>query len=190
MKKQWHTQSLHFLCDSQTFRQLIGAEGARLLRETLDRWDPGGVAEEAHRQPRGKRAPVAEINRYSLHPKATMFTKTAFFLEHSECRPQSGLERRALYSCGNRGKVETPQGKPEEARLPPRRKESACSGKKRSNLYKDAHLACSNNIWMSKIKNKQLIHSNLFSNNFTSSMDVFPFFWYIELFRRNEEKDT
>ncbi|MBW3113678.1 hypothetical protein KYJ26_17620, partial [Bacillus sp. MCCB 382] len=34
--------------------------------------------EEAHRQPRGKRAPVAEINRHSLHPKATIFTKTAF----------------------------------------------------------------------------------------------------------------
>ncbi len=35
--KQWHTQSPHFFCDSPTFRQLIGAEGARLLRETLDR---------------------------------------------------------------------------------------------------------------------------------------------------------
>jgi hypothetical protein len=36
-------------------------------------------AEEAHRQPRGKRATGAEINRHSLHPKATMFTKTALF---------------------------------------------------------------------------------------------------------------
>ncbi|MBN8194508.1 hypothetical protein JI667_20455, partial [Bacillus sp. NTK074B] len=27
----------------------------------------------------GKRAPVAEINRHSLHPKATMFTKTAIY---------------------------------------------------------------------------------------------------------------
>ncbi|WP_226677558.1 hypothetical protein [Rossellomorea aquimaris] len=99
---------------------MIGAEGARLLRETLDSTKSGGGSfspdkhkmnglrrrsfafldhlaydleglaavagqvrprrakpEEAHRQPRGKRAPVAEINSHSLHPKATMFTKTA-----------------------------------------------------------------------------------------------------------------
>ena len=42
MKEQWHTQSPLFLCDSQTFRQLILAAGARLLRETLDSTKSGG----------------------------------------------------------------------------------------------------------------------------------------------------
>ncbi len=42
MKKQWHTQSPHFICDSQTFPQLFLAAGARLLRETLGSTKSGG----------------------------------------------------------------------------------------------------------------------------------------------------
>jgi len=37
-------------------KKLVETEGARLLWELRDRWDPAGAAEEAHRPPHGKRA--------------------------------------------------------------------------------------------------------------------------------------
>jgi hypothetical protein len=59
--------------------KLIGAEGARLLRDIEVTGDPAGAlsAEEAPGPPRGKRAPGAEINHSFWGLIATKFRKTA-----------------------------------------------------------------------------------------------------------------
>jgi hypothetical protein len=50
-----------------TLRKLIGAEGARLRRGIAGKLRPHRAKpEEAQLTPRGKRAPAAEINHYSL----------------------------------------------------------------------------------------------------------------------------
>ncbi|MBN8194668.1 hypothetical protein JI667_21460, partial [Bacillus sp. NTK074B] len=61
MKEQWHTQSPLFLFDRQTFRQLILAAGARLLRETLDstKCVGGSFSPDKHKMNGLRRRPFA-----------------------------------------------------------------------------------------------------------------------------------